>query len=74
MEKQHSRAADNLGSHNALTDKVPCGADEGTIAKDGRQVPPEYAKVNYVSQQFNSHTVRIRRSQMLEPEMLRVRA
>jgi hypothetical protein len=58
MEKQHSRAADNLGSHNALTDKVPCGADKGTIAKDGRQVPPVYAEVNYVSQQFNLNMVR----------------
>ena len=53
MKKQHSCAADNLGSHNALTDKVPCGANKGTIAKDGRQVPPEYADVNCVFQQFN---------------------
>ena len=74
MEKQHSCAADNLGSHNALTDKVPCGADKGTIAKDGRQIPPEYAEVNYISQQSNLDIMRMMRSQTLKSEMLPVRA
>ncbi len=46
MKKQHSCAADNLGSYNALTDKVPCGADKGAIAKGGWQVPPEYGELN----------------------------